>query len=174
MLAACAYNGAEAKVKSELEKLQTSDTAAARLTEVQKTLPAESGKDLEAFLRKARDFDYKIIGSETFSDSSGEYTVVNVKIVSYDFGKEYLATWTEYLKSHSDAASEDADGREFYSELFSRLSRLRDRHYISYVEIKAIEPTGNGEWVTDISTNEDLQDALFGGMISEMKTLAAE
>ena len=54
------------------------------------------------------------------------------------------------------------------------LSKLTGRNYISYVEIKAMEPAGNGEWVTDISTNEDLQDALYGGMISEMRSLAAE
>ena len=48
------------------------------------------------------------------------------------------------------------------------------KNYIKDVDIVAIDPIGNGEWITDISGNEELQDALFGGMIGEMKSLADE
>lgn len=174
MLTGCLRNGAELKVSSELDRLQTSENAAGRLSQVQEMLPAESGKDFEAFLAKARDFDYEIIGSEDLSDDSGEYTLVTVKIITYDFGKEYLSTWRDYIRSHKNASVDDADGREFYAELFSRLSKLKDKQYISYVDIKTMEPMDNGEWVTDISSNAKLQDALFGGMMSEIRTLAGE
>lgn len=174
MLAGCQGSGAKAKVRSELDRLQTSETAAGRMSEVQEMLPAESGKDFEAFLAKVRDFDYEIIGTEELSDDSGEYTLVTVKIITYDFGKEYLATWTDYIRSHKNASIDDADGKEFYGELFARLSKLTDKQYISYVDIKAMEPMDNGEWVTDVSSNAKLQDALFGGMMGEIRTLAGE
>ena len=174
MLASCGGNSARAAVKSDLERLRTSETAPSQLASVQEDLPEEAGQDFEAFLSKVRDFDYKVLGIETVSEDGEEYTIVNVKITSYDFGKEYLATWTDYLKNHGDASVEDAEGGEFLTGLFSRLSKLDKKDHISFVEIKAAQDPGSGEWTTDIRTNEDLQNALFGGMISEMKTLADE
>ena len=173
MLGACMRSGAEAEVRTELDRLKSSGTAASILASVQETLPEEAGADFEAFLAKVREFDYVIMGSEKVNDNGNEYTAVNVKIVSYDFGKEYLATWKDYLKTHKNASAEDAEGSEFYKELFARLAALENKQHISFVEIRAYE-NEEGEWTTDIQTNEELQDALFGGMISEMKALAAE
>jgi len=173
MLVACTGNGATGAVKSELEKLKTSETAPESLAAVKKDLPGEAGDDFDSFLAKVRDFDYKILGSEVKNDGDGEYTLVTVKITSYDFGREYLATWKDYLKTHKNASAEDAEGSGFYKELFSRLAALKSKNHVAYVDIKASEAE-DGSWTTDIQTNEKLQDALFGGMISEMKTLAAE
>ena len=173
ILAACSGGGAKGEVKTELDALKTSGTAAAGLEEVKEGLPQEAGEDFDTFLEKVRDFDYKILGSEVKNDGDGAYTLVTVKISSYDFGREYLATWKDYLRDHKDASKEDAGGSEFYTELFSRLAKLEDRKHVSYVDIKATE-SEDGSWTTDIQTNEKLQDALFGGMISEMKALASE
>ena len=173
MLAACSGGGAKSQVEDELDALRTSATAASSLAEVKEDLPEDSGKDFDAFLAKVRDFDYKILGSEVKNDGDGVYTLVTVKITRYDFGREYLATWKDYLKTHKDASAEDAEGGEFYKELFSRLAGLKKRSHVSYVDVKATEAE-DGSWTTDIQTNEKLQDAVFGGMISEMKTLAAE
>lgn len=172
MLTACTGNEAEAKVKSELDRLKSSETAAASLESVKENLSGESGDDFDAFMGKVRDFDYKIIESASGTIDGRECTTVDVKISSFDFGREYLAAWKDYLKSHKDASKEDAEGREFLTELFSRLSKLEDKDHISFVEIKVYE-TEDG-LTTDIETNEELQDALFGGMIGEMKTLAGE
>lgn len=171
---ACSRNAAEAKVASELDRLKESETAASRLTAVREVLPPESGRDFDIFLSKARDFDYEIIGGEEMSGDEGEYTVVDVKVITYDFGKEYLATWNNYLRNHENASADDAEGKEFYKELFARLAAIKGKEHISFVEIKAMEPMDNGEWVTDITSNEALQDAIFGGMIGEMKALADE
>ncbi len=174
LLSSCGGGGAEAKVRADLDSLQTSEAAGSRLTSIQEFLSKDAGKDFETFLSKVREFDYEIIGSEEKVDGDDKYTLVTVKIVSYDFGREYLATWKDYLREHEDASAEDADGKDFYDELFARLSRLEDKQHISFVEIRAMEPMDNDEWVTDISANEALQDALFGGMIGEMKALAGE
>lgn len=174
LLSSCGGRGAEAKVRADLDSLQNSEAAGSRLTSIQDFLSKDAGEDFETFLSKVREFDYEIIGSEEKIDGDDKYTLVTVKIVSYDFGREYLATWKDYLREHEDASTEDADGKAFYDELFARLSGLEKKQHISFVEIRAMEPMDNGEWVTDISANEKLQDALFGGMIGEMKALAGE
>ena len=173
IFAACSGGGAAGGVESELDTLKSSGPSEASLAAVKENLPEEAGDDFEAFLAKVRDFDYKVLGSEVKNDGDGEYTLVTVKITSYDFGREYLATWKDYLKTHKNASAEDAEGSGFYKELFSRLAALKNKNHVAYVDIKATE-AGDGSWTTDIQTNEKLQDALFGGMISEMKTLAAE
>ena len=42
------------------------------------------------------------------------------------------------------------------------------------MDIVCVKPLDNGEWIANIKDNEKLQDAVFGGMMSEMKTLAGE
>ena len=170
MFCSCGGNDAEAKAGEELDRLKSSETAASSLDAVKEALPQDAGEDFDAFLAKVRDFDYEIIGSEAVSEEGEELTIVDVKITSYDFGREYISTWKDYLKTHKNASAGDAEGQEFYKALFSRLSKLEDKNHISFVEIRVTE-TEDG-LTSDIQTNEELQDALFGGMISEMKTLA--
>ena len=172
MLSACSGNDAEAKVKEELDRLKSSETAAANLESVKKKLPEGSGDDFDAFMDRVRDFDYKIIGSEAVSEEGEECTVVDVKITGCDFGKEYISTWKDYLKTHKNASAEDAEGNEFLTELFARLSKLEKKDHISFVEIRVYDSEDG--LTTDIQTSEELQDAVFGGMIGEMKALAGE
>ena len=171
--AACSGVGAVGEVESQLDILKKSRTAEAGLAGVKEELPESALGDFDSFLSKVRDFDYKVIGSEAKKDGEEEYTLVTVKITSCDFGREYLSTWKDYLKSHKNASSEDASGSEFYAELFPRLAGLSKKKHVTYVDVKAIE-ADDGSWATDIRTNEKLQDALFGGMIGEMKRLADE
>ena len=49
-----------------------------------------------------------------------------------------------------------------------------EKDYIKTIQIVCIDPLNNGEWIANIQDNEELQDAIFGGMMSEMKALAAE
>lgn len=173
MLCACGGNAAEAAVRADLDMLKASETAGSRLSSMRDILTKEEGEEFDAFLAKVRDFDYEITGSETRNDGDENYTGVRVRIRTRSFGREYLATWTDYLKEHKGASADD-DLQGFYGELFGRLAGLTDRDYIRDVEIVAIDPLGNGEFVTNISSNEALQDALFGGMIGEMEALAGE
>lgn len=173
VLTGCSGSGAEEKVKSDLEMLKESEAAGSRLTAIQELLSSDAGEDFDEFLAKVREFDYEITGSELAEGEEDSRTVVSVRIKTFDFGREYLAAWTDYLAAHEgDAAS--GDMTEFYDGLFERLADAEEKDYIREVKITAIEPLDSGEWVTDISVNEELQDALFGGMVSEMRSLAAE
>ena len=104
----------------------------------------------------------------------GDHATVTVRIKTYDFGRAYLAEWTDYLREHSDSLNGDEELTGFYEELFAKLSALDKKESIKDVDIVCVKPLDNGEWIANIKDNEQLQDAVFGGMMSEMKTLAGE
>lgn len=165
-------NEAEKKVSKELSALQTSEATGSEVMALRDSLSDEGKEDFDGFLKKLRSFDFEISGSEDVSDGDADYTLVNVKIKTYGFGKEYLSVWTEYLKENEDSKPDDMT--EFYEKLFSGLNSLDDKDSIDYIKIVCIDPLDNGEWIANIKENEELQDAIFGGMLSEMKALAAE
>ena len=165
-------NDAEKKVSNELKTLQTSDYTGAEVMDLRDSLSDEGKENFDGFLKKLKSFDFEITGSEEDEEKEDDYTLVSVKIRTYDFGREYLAVWTEFLKADKGAKSEDMT--EFYEMLFARLNSLDEKDHINYVNIVCIDPLANGEWIANIKENEELQDAIFGGMWSEMKTLAAE
>lgn len=171
MLAGCSQmSEPEKKVAKELDALKHSESLGSEVITLRDTLPKEGRQDLDTFLDELRDFDYEIIGSRAKSDC----TVVSVRIKTCEFGKEYLAAWTDYLKSHKEGPTDDAAAAAFYELLFSKLAGIESKGYIRDIEIVCADPLDNGEWIANIKDNEDLQDAVFGGMMGEMKALAAE
>ena len=169
MLAGCSsMNDAEKKVSKELKALQESDALGSEVMNLRDSLSDEGRKNFDGFMKKLKGFDFQIIGSE---EGDG-HTLVNVKIKTCDFGREYLAAWTEYLKTNEEAKPDDLT--VFYELLFARLNSPVEKDYIKTIQIVCIDPLNNGEWIANIKENEELQDAIFGGMMSEMKALAAE
>ena len=169
MLAGCSsMNDAEKKVSKELKALQESDSLGSEVITLRDSLSDEGRKNFDGFMKKLKGFDFQIIGSE----EGDSHTLVDVKIKTCDFGREYLAAWTEYLKTNEEAKPDDLTG--FYELLFARLNSPGEKDYIKTIQIVCIDPLNNGEWIANIKDNEELQDAIFGGMMSEMKALAAE
>lgn len=173
MLSGCSsMNDAEKKVSKELSALQSSETLGVEVVNLRESLSDEGKANFDGFLKKLRSFDYEITGSEEDDTKDDDYNLVSAKIKTYDFGREYLAAWTEYLKAHEDSKPEDTT--DFYELLFARLNALNEKEYIKTIQIVCIDPLDNGEWIANIKENEELQDAIFGGLLSEMKALAAE
>ena len=173
MLAGCtSMTDAEKKVSKELKALQESDSTGSEVITLRDSLSEEGRKNFDGFLKKLKGFDFEITGSEENEEKGDDYTLVSVKIKTLDFGREYLAAWTEYLKANEGANSEDLT--DFYELLFARLNSLDEKEYIKTIQIVCADPLDNGEWIANIKENEELQDAIFGGMMSEMKALAAE
>ena len=169
MLAGCSsMDDAEKKVSKELKALQESDSLGSEVITLRDSLSDEGRKNFDGFMKKLKGFDFQIIGSE---EGDG-HTLVNVKIKTCDFGREYLAAWTEYLKANQGEKPQDLT--DFYELLFARLNSTDEKEYIKTIQIVCIDPLDNGEWIANIKENEELQDAIFGGMMSEMKALAAE
>ncbi len=173
MLTGCSsMNDAEKKVSKELKALQESDSTGSEIITLRDSLSDEGRKNFDGFLKKLKSFDFEITGSEENEEKGDDYTLVSVKIKTFDFGREYLASWTEYLKANEGVNPEDLT--DFYELLFARLNSLDEKEYIKSIKIVCADPLDNGEWIANIKENEELQDAIFGGMISEMKMLAAE
>lgn len=173
MLGGCSrLSGAEKKVSNELKALQSSETVGSEVITLRDSLSEEGRRNFDGFLVKLRDFDFEITGSRPGDDKDDDCTLVSVTIRTFDFGREYLAAWTEYLRENKDTRPEDMTA--FYELLFARLNSLNQKNCIRHLDIVCIDPLDNGEWIANIKENEELQDAIFGGMMSEMKTLAAE
>ena len=173
LLAGCSsMNDAEKKVSKELNALQESDALGSEVITLRDSLSDEGRENFDGFLKKLRGFDFEITGSEENDGQDDDSTIVSVKIKTCDFGREYLAAWTEYLKANPDTKPEELT--DFYELLFSRLNSLEEKDHIKTIQIVCIDPLDNGEWIANIKENEELQDAIFGGMLSEMKALAAE
>lgn len=173
--AGCTSRGEpEKKVAKELDALKTSESVGSEVLDLKKDLSEEGKDDFDAFLKKLRDFDYELTGVKADDDPDDDTTTVTVRIKTYDFGRAYLSVWTDYLKELDGTLSEDDGSAGFYEALFSRLASLDKKEYIRDVEIICVEPLDNGEWIANIKDNEQLQNAVFGGMMSEMKSLAGE
>ena len=171
MISGCAARtDAEKKVAKELDALKTSESVGSEVSDIKKMLSDEGRDNFDAFLKKLRDFDYELMGVSEEDD----HAAVTVRIKTYDFGRAYLAEWTDYLKEHGDTLSGDDELAGFYEELFARLAALDKMECIKDVDIVCLKPLDNGEWIADIKDNEQLQDAVFGGMMCEMKGLAEE
>lgn len=173
MFAGCSHlNGAEKKVSNELKALQEAEYMGSEVMALRDSLSDEGKENFDGFLKKLRSFDFEITGSEEDDGKDDDHTEVSVTITTFDFGREYLAAWTEYLKENGDTDPEDATA--FYEMLFARLNALSEKDRISHINIVCIDPLDNGEWIANIKENEELQDAIFGGMLGEMESLAAE
>ena len=160
----------EKKVAKELDALKTSESVGSEVSDMEKLLSDEGKENFDSFLKKLRDFDYELTGVK----EEGDHATVTVRIKTYDFGRAYLAEWTDYLREHSDSLSGEEELTGFYEELFAKLAALDKKESIKDVDIVCVKPLDNGEWIANIKDNEQLQDAVFGGMMSEMKTLAGE
>jgi hypothetical protein len=174
MLTGCSgQSGAELKVSEDLESMRYVELDPEINAELESMLSDQGKEYYEMFLGKAGEFDYTIAGIE----GSGANRVVRVRITTYDFASEYLKSWNEFLEPYENGRSEkDAGTKEnfdsalLYETLFRNLSRIQEKEYTAEVDIACTEE--NGEWHTDAATNAALKDAILGGMIGEMRSLA--
>ena len=132
MLTGCSsMNDAEKKVSKELKALQDSENVGSEVITLRDSLSDEGKASFDGFLKKLRNFDYEITGSEENDDKNDDYTLVSVRIRTFDFGREYLAAWTDYLKA--DPGTKPEELTEFYELLFSRLNSLDEKEYLKTI-----------------------------------------
>ena len=132
MMSGCSsMNEAEKKVSAELKAIQSSESVGSEVINLRNSLSDEGRDHFDGFLKKVGDFDFEITGSETDDSKDNGYTLVKVRIKTYDFGREYLAAWTAYLKANGDDLNQD-DLTGFYEMLFAGLDALDDKEYIKF------------------------------------------
>ena len=174
LLSGCSgQSGAELKVSEDLESMRYVELDPEINAELESMLSDQGKEYYEMFLGKAGEFDYSITGT----DSTDGNTVVHVRITTYDFASEYLKSWTEFLEPYENgkdgkdgSGSENFDSAILYETLFRNLSSIQEKDYIADVDIACAEE--DGKWHTDAAANAALKDAILGGMIAEMRSLA--
>ncbi len=168
LLAGCSSgNAAEARAAEDIEALRAAELDEVISAELDELLTDEGREYYEEFQKKAADFDYEITGSE----GNGDAVTVHVRITTYDFGSEYLKSWAEFLEEADASGAAEYDSSRLYELLFRNLAGLQNKEYIGRADVVCTSDE-NGEWTSDAETNTALRDALFGGMISEMSSLA--
>ncbi|MBR2674956.1 MAG: hypothetical protein IKE52_05825 [Mogibacterium sp.] len=182
------YPEAEAKVGEELELIKKAEPADEAFEALKIAAGELDGSILEGYLDKVKDFDYEIVGSQkaeagtdssngSDSDSDGDSNggsentcVVRVRITTYDFANEYLKAWNEYMTVEEG----DRWQSQFYTNLLLRLASVSNKDYVSDVDIICRDDNGDGRWTSDFKTNEELMNALSGGMLNEIKILMSD
>lgn len=171
MLAGCSKSsGAEAAVTEDLESMRFVEIDPETEAELENVLSDRGMEYFEMFLGKAGEFDYEITGA----DAKGDEAIVHVRIKTYDFATEYLKSWTEFLDSTGRGGEEDAaeyDTALLYETLFKNLSSIQDKNYTADADIICTRDEEGG-WTTDAKSNSVLKNAILGGMIREISSLA--
>ena len=160
---------AEAMVAAELESIKTSDVSKSALKQFAEIAEGDGEAYAEAYIDKLKDFDYEILKSQKVEDEEGK-AIVRVRITTYDFGKVYLDTWTEYIEEERDWLRSE---HQLYTNLLTRIISMNKKEFIQEVDIVCTD-AGEGNWTCDIKGNETLMDAVSGGLLLQMKELAEE
>ena len=63
---------------------------------------------------------------------------------------------------------------EFNSNLMFKCASMTKKDFVTDVDIICTDPNGDGNWETDVKNNESLMNALSGGMVDAMKSIAED
>ena len=163
------YPEAEALVAKELEALKTSDSDVLIPEAIKDSSDQFDESMLEGYVEKLKDFDYEILGSSKADTDNKNDVAVRVKITTYDFANEYIKAWEQFMT----VDDEDRWQSQFYAHLFLRLASVTSKDYTSEVNVICTEAE-DGTWTTDLKGNEDLMNAISGGMMAEMNNLMSD
>lgn len=173
LMTGCGRNsGAEDKVRETLDSMSAVDVGEDADAEIRDVLADEDEAYYDRFLEKAGEFEYKITGSEKADSSGGDgdAVTVHVTVTTYDFAREYLRSWSDFL-DESGTGSGEYDSSKLYGILFKNLSSVEKKDYVSNVDVECVQDE-DGNWQTDAASNAALKNALLGGMINEISSLA--
>ena len=172
--------GDAAAVREDLESMRYVELDPDTEAEIENILSDQGKEYFEMFLSKAGEFEYEIIDSH--EEESGSGTSVTVRIKTYDFASEYLRSWSEFLEKNGSGTMENGtiqgdeeqpeyDQAELYETLFKNLSNASEKSYITETEIHCAE-SEDGSWHTDAKVSTAVKNAILGGMLNEIASLA--
>ena len=165
------YPEAEEYVKEQLEAIKNADADDGIIKSLTEDVSGDfDGAMLEGYIDKLKEFDYEIIDSSKAKSEEGTAAAVTVRITTYDFGNEFLKAWNEHMSQDE----EDRWQSQFYSFLLIRLSSVSSKDFTSRINVICTDANDDGNWKTDIKGNEDLMNAISGGMMNEIKNLITD
>ena len=164
------YPEAEALVAKELDAIKTADHSDESLKVFTQDVEGElDGTILEGYIEKLQEFDYEILESSKIEDEDNSVNV-KVRITTYDFANAFLKTWNDHMSQEETNRWQS----QFYSFLLLRLASVSTKDHVSDVDVVCVDEKGDGNWTTDLKSNEELMDAIAGGMLSEIKNLMSD
>lgn len=170
---ACKKTSSSEVVEKDLKDLQSESVKEVEVPYVNKD-NADS-KELEdkylKWINMIQKFDYKIQDEKISKD--GKTATVRVKISTYDFGNTYKEVAQEIKEGIDEGKiNKDTDIDSYVIDQFlTKALQLKDKKYTKEVIINC--KNANKNWEDDIYNNEDFQDAILGGMLTEAPNLTS-
>lgn len=170
---ACKKTSPSEVVEKDLKDLQSESVKEVEVPYVNKD-NADS-KELEdkylKWINMIQKFDYKIQDEKIKKD--GKTATVRVKISTYDFGNTYKEVAKEIKQGIDEGKiNKDTDIDSYVIDQFlTKALQLKDKKYTKEVIINC--KNANKNWEDDIYNNEDFQDAILGGMLTEAPNLTS-
>ena len=170
---ACKKTSPSEVVEKDLKDLQSESVKEVEVPYVNKD-NADS-KELEdkylKWINMIQKFDYKIQDEKISKD--GKTATVRVKISTYDFGNTYKEVAKEIKEGIDEGKiNKDTDIDSYVIDQFlTKALQLKDKTYTKEVIINC--KNANKNWEDDIYNNEDFQDAILGGMLTETPNLTS-
>ncbi|MBP3895022.1 MAG: hypothetical protein J6D07_01000 [Mogibacterium sp.] len=165
------YPEAEALVDTRLNEIKTADNSDAAIKSFIELAGTEDEELLGGYLTKLRDFDYEILGSKK-DENDENAVIVTVRVSTYDFGNAYLSTWKEFLEM--DEYHEGTQNDLFMRSLMYQCTALNSKDFLTDVDVVCTDPDGSGNYETDLKSNDEMMNAISGGMMEQIKLLAEE
>lgn len=170
---ACKKTSPSEVVKKDLKDLQSESVKEVEVPYVNKD-NADS-KELEdkylKWINMIQKFDYKIQDEKISKD--GKTATVRVKISTYDFANTYKEVAQEIKEGIDEGKiNKDTDIDSYVIDQFlTKALQLKDKKYTKEVIINCKK--ASKDWEDDIYNNEDFQDAILGGMLTEAPNLTS-
>lgn len=170
---ACKKTSPSEVAEKDLKDLQSESVKEVEVPYVNKD-NADS-KELEdkylKWINMIQKFDYKIQDEKISKD--GKTATVRVKISTYDFGNTYKEVAQEIKEGIDEGKiNKDTDIDTYVIDQFlTKALQLKDKKYTKEVIINC--KNANKNWEDDIYNNEDFQDAILGGMLTEAPNLTS-
>lgn len=170
---ACKKTSPSEVVEKDLKDLQSESVKEVEVPYVNKD-NADS-KELEdkylKWINMIQKFDYKIKDEKISKD--GKTATVRVKISTYDFGNTYKEVAKEIKEGIDEGKiNKDTDiDRYVIDQFLTKALQLKDKTYTKEVIINCKK--ASKDWEDDIYNNEDFQDAILGGMLTEAPNLTS-
>ena len=160
-MTACGKNSTPSEsVESELKAVQNES-----ISDLEKTMPntmdSSYSDDWKSFLKKIQKFDYKIKDEKI----KGNKATVTVTIKTYDFGNAYQETYNQIVQdAQSGTITSSTDVTKYvYDLMFKNLLAVDKKTYSKDVVINC-KKNDDGEWETDVQSNEQFLNAIMGGL----------
>ena len=164
-LLATSFTGCSTMSPSSLVEEELKEVKTKKPEEISQQLQQEytDNEAINTFYKNVMDFEYKIVEEKV----DGDKAAVTVEITTYPFGEKLEDAIVEAFDL---ALSGVEDEEVIATKMFEKLNDVSDKTYSKKLDISCVKK--DGKWnVENLEENEELTDALLGGMVTVSQNL---